>query len=62
MRVQQDVVLLFASHKMCSVLTIQNQDVVAKAEKLLNDFKPVTYDIGAQVKAIDAFDAAAVRC
>ena len=47
---------------MCSVLTIQNQDVVAKAEKLLNDFKPVTYDIGAQVKAIDAFEAAAVRC
>ena len=26
----------------------------------LKDFKPVTYDVGAQVKAIEAFEAKAV--
>jgi len=55
---QQATTIDFAHYKK----VLKNQDVVAKAEKLLNDFKPVTYDIGAQVKAIDAFEAAAVRC
>jgi hypothetical protein len=33
---------------------------VAKAEKILKDFKPVTYDVNAQLKAIDAFESKAV--
>ncbi len=40
--------------------TLRNQDVVAQAEKILKDFKPVTYDVAAQLKAIDAFEAKAV--
>jgi F-type H+-transporting ATPase subunit d len=28
---------------------------------LLKDFKPVTYDVNAQVKAIEAFEVKAVR-
>ena len=39
---------------------LKNKAVVDEAEKLLKDFKPVTYDVGAQVKAIEAFEAKAV--
>ncbi|KAH7100575.1 mitochondrial ATP synthase [Auriculariales sp. MPI-PUGE-AT-0066] len=39
---------------------LKNQDVVNQAEKLLSDFKPVTYDVRAHVKAIEAFEAKAV--
>lgn len=39
---------------------LKNQDVVAQAEKILKDFKPVTYDVSAQLKALDAFEAKAV--
>lgn len=39
---------------------LKNQDVVNQAEKILKDFKPVTYDVAAQLKAIDAFEAKAV--
>lgn len=40
--------------------TLKNQDVVNQAEKVLRDFKPVSYDVSAQIKAIDAFEAKAV--
>nr|GAT46189.1 ATP synthase d subunit [Mycena chlorophos] len=39
---------------------LRNQAVVDEAEKLLNGFKPVTYDVSAHVKAIEAFEAKAV--
>ncbi|KAK7061341.1 ATP synthase subunit D, mitochondrial [Favolaschia claudopus] len=39
---------------------LRNQNVVDEAEKLLNGFKPVTYDVDAHVKAIEAFEAKAV--
>lgn len=41
-------------------LTSQNQSVVSQAEKILGEFKPVTYDVNAQVKAIESFEATAV--
>ncbi|KAF9510623.1 hypothetical protein BS47DRAFT_1373285 [Hydnum rufescens UP504] len=40
--------------------TLKNQAIVDEAEKLLKGFKPVTYDVTAQVKAIEAFEAQAV--
>jgi hypothetical protein len=40
--------------------TLKNQSVVDSVEKSLKDFKPVTYDVSAQLKAIDAFEAKAV--
>ncbi|WFD39912.1 ATP synthase d subunit [Malassezia japonica] len=40
---------------------LKNQDVVATAEKLIADFKPQTYDIGAQTKALESFEASAVK-
>jgi F-type H+-transporting ATPase subunit d len=40
---------------------LRNQSVVDEAEKLLTGFKPVTYDVNAHVKAIEAFEAKAVR-
>lgn len=40
---------------------LKNPAVVDQAEKILKDFKPVTYDVGARVKAIEAFEAKAVR-
>jgi len=46
---------------MCPRLTWQNQSVVSQAEKILSEFKPVTYDVDAQVTAIESFEATAVR-
>ena len=40
--------------------TYQNQAVVSQAEKIVNEFKPVTYDVSAQVKAIESFESVAV--
>ena len=40
---------------------LKNKAIVDEAEKLLKDFKPVTYDVGAHVKAIETFEAKAVR-
>lgn len=39
---------------------LKNKAVVDEAEKLLKDFKPVTYDVTAHVKAIETFEAKAV--
>jgi F-type H+-transporting ATPase subunit d len=39
---------------------LKNDEVVSQAEKILKDFKPVTYDVSAQIKAIDAFGSKAV--
>ncbi|KAJ6627393.1 ATP7, subunit D of the stator stalk of mitochondrial F1F0 ATP synthase [Mycena sp. CBHHK59/15] len=39
---------------------LRNQSVVDEAEKLLTGFKPVTYNVDAHVKAIEAFEAKAV--
>ncbi|KAI8393814.1 uncharacterized protein BYT42DRAFT_525095 [Radiomyces spectabilis] len=40
---------------------LKNQDIVAQSEKALSGFKPVTYDLDAQLKAIDKFEAKAVE-
>ncbi|ETS61574.1 hypothetical protein PaG_04328 [Moesziomyces aphidis] len=40
---------------------IRNKDVVSQAQKILAEFKPVTYDVQAQLKAIDAFESKAVE-
>ena len=40
--------------------TLKNKAIVDDAEKLLNEFKPVTYDVNAHVKAIETFEAKAV--
>ncbi|KAF8914126.1 ATP synthase d subunit [Gymnopilus junonius] len=39
---------------------LKNQAIVDEAEKTLKDFKPVTYDVNAHVKAIETFEAKAV--
>lgn len=39
---------------------LRNKGIVDEAEKLLREFKPVTYDVNAHVKAIEAFEAKAV--
>ncbi|KAE9404493.1 ATP synthase d subunit [Gymnopus androsaceus JB14] len=39
---------------------LKNKSIVDEAEKLLKDFKPVTYDVKEHIKAIDAFEAKAV--
>ena len=39
---------------------LKNKAVVDEAEKILKDFKPVTYDVAAHVKAIETFEAKAV--
>ena len=39
---------------------LKNKAIVDEAEKLLKDFKPVSYDVAAHVKAIEAFEAKAV--
>ncbi|SYW80144.1 probable ATP7 - F1F0-ATPase complex, FO D subunit [Ustilago bromivora] len=38
---------------------LRNKDVVSQAQKILSEFKPVTFDVQAQLKAIDAFEAKA---
>lgn len=39
---------------------LKNKDIVAEGEKLFKSFKPVDYDLSAQLKAIDAFEQKAV--
>ncbi|KAF8520070.1 ATP synthase d subunit [Gautieria morchelliformis] len=39
---------------------LKNQAVVDEAERVLKGFKPVTYDVQAHVKAIEAFETKAV--
>jgi F-type H+-transporting ATPase subunit d len=39
---------------------LKNKAIVDEAEKLLKDFKPVTYDVSSTIKAIEAFEAKAV--
>ncbi|KAI9300494.1 hypothetical protein BJ944DRAFT_272950 [Cunninghamella echinulata] len=41
--------------------TLKNQSIVDQAEKAVKDFKPVTYNLDAQLKAIDQFEAKAVQ-
>ena len=40
---------------------LKNQAIVDEIEKHFNAFKPVTYDVGRQIKAIEAFEAQAVK-
>ncbi|WFD03700.1 hypothetical protein MOBT1_002394 [Malassezia obtusa] len=40
---------------------LKNKDVIAEAEKIVNNFKPTSYDVGAQLKALDSFEATAVK-
>ncbi|KAJ9143279.1 NAC-domain-containing protein [Coniochaeta hoffmannii] len=40
---------------------LKNQAVVDEIEKRFNAFKPATYDVGRQLKAIEAFEVEAVR-
>ncbi|KAJ2916487.1 hypothetical protein MD484_g3909, partial [Candolleomyces efflorescens] len=40
---------------------LKNKAIVDEAEKLLKDFKPVTYDVSSTIKAIEAFEAKAVE-
>ncbi|KAF9036057.1 mitochondrial ATP synthase [Hymenopellis radicata] len=39
---------------------LKNTAVIDDAEKALKDFKPVTYDVGAHIKAIESFEAKAL--
>ncbi|KAI9510950.1 ATP synthase d subunit [Russula earlei] len=39
---------------------LKNKAIVDEAEKLLRDFKPLTYDVGAHVKAIETFETKAI--
>lgn len=40
---------------------LKNKAIVDEAEKILRDFKPVTYDVSTHVKAIETFETKAVR-
>ncbi|KAI4632206.1 ATP synthase d subunit [Alternaria ethzedia] len=40
---------------------LKNQAVIDDIEKQFNAFKPQTYDVGRQIKAIEAFEAQAVQ-
>jgi hypothetical protein len=40
---------------------LKNKGIVDEAEKILRDFKPVTYDVSTHVKAIETFETKAVR-
>jgi len=40
---------------------LKNKAIVDEADKILRDFKPVTYDVGAHIKAIETFETKAVR-
>jgi len=39
---------------------LKNKAIVDDAEKLLNEFKPVTYDVNTHIKAIETFETKAV--
>ncbi|KAK2466385.1 hypothetical protein APHAL10511_002027 [Amanita phalloides] len=39
---------------------LKNKAIVDEAEKLLKDFKPVTYDVNAQIRAIETFEIKAI--
>ncbi|KAH9958396.1 ATP synthase d subunit [Lactifluus volemus] len=39
---------------------LKNKAIVDEAEKILRDFKPVTYDVGAHVKVIETFETKAI--
>jgi len=41
---------------------LKNKAIVEEGEKLIKAFKPVTYDVDAQLKAISAFEGKAVSC
>ena len=41
--------------------TLKNQAIVDEIEKRFNAFKPNTYDVNRQIKAIDAFEVEAVK-
>jgi len=41
--------------------TLKNQQIVDEIERQLKAFKPQTYDVGRQLKAIEAFEAQAVK-
>ncbi|KAI8062629.1 hypothetical protein BC940DRAFT_308345 [Gongronella butleri] len=41
--------------------TLKNQSIVDQAEKALGGFKPVAYNLDAQLQAIDQFEAKAVQ-
>jgi hypothetical protein len=40
---------------------LKNKAIIDEAEKALRDFKPVTYDVGSHIKAIETFETKAVR-
>lgn len=40
---------------------LKNTAVVDEIERSFNGFKPATYDVGRQIKAIDAFEAQAIK-
>ncbi|TFY77904.1 hypothetical protein EWM64_g6108 [Hericium alpestre] len=40
---------------------LKNTAVVDEAEKLLREFKPVTYDVNTHIKAIETFEAKAIE-
>ncbi|KAI5124775.1 hypothetical protein M0805_005409 [Coniferiporia weirii] len=40
---------------------LKNKAIVDEAEKVLREFKPVTYDVSAHVKAIETFEAKAIE-
>jgi hypothetical protein len=40
---------------------LKNQAVVDEIEKHFSTFKPATYDVGRQIKAIEAFEAQAIK-
>lgn len=40
---------------------LKNQAVVDEIERRFKDFKPATYDVGRQIKAIEAFEVEAVK-
>jgi F-type H+-transporting ATPase subunit d len=52
----QPITIDFAHYR--SIL--KNQAIVDEAEKILKEFKPVTYDVNTHVKAIETFEAKAV--
>ena len=41
--------------------TLKNQGIVNEIEAQFKKFKPVTYDVGKQIKAIEAFETQAIK-